>query len=261
MIKLGRLPRKHDDRIPKYGAALNNAPLPPAPLTCDYTLGMPDDLGAMYNNSLGDCTIAALYHALQVWSNLTYHVPLTEPDVDILKAYEEACGYNPANPSTDQGGVEQDVLAYAMNTGLPMGAGTDRHKITAYLEIDFKNLDDVKRAIYQCALVYIGIQVPQSVMDNADDVTVPWAAANNDVIAGGHAVILIGYDLDFFYCISWGKKYKITHNFLAQYLGEAYAIADNLWFDATSKTPLGMSPQNLMTAMAQLRGDTCGEKV
>ena len=38
------------------------------PPQVEYTKGMPKTLGMMMNDTLGDCTCAAFYHALQVWS-------------------------------------------------------------------------------------------------------------------------------------------------------------------------------------------------
>jgi hypothetical protein len=220
--------------------------LPPPPIECDHTKGLPDDLGYMGNNILGDCTCAAYFHARQVWSYNATGTEITNPDSDVLGLYSKACGYNPADPTTDQGGVEQDVLTYLLNTGAPGCA-----PILAFVEADPRNLDDVKRVIYDTGCAYIGVDLPQSAMDNGPDV--PWGVHSNDTIAGGHAVILCGYDLDGFDLISWGKRYRCTNAFLAQYCEEAYAIADPIWVAKTGKTPLGMSVQDLESQMQALR--------
>jgi hypothetical protein len=254
-LKLGRQPRTFNPRVPHMSAILARGDLPTPPLSVDYTAGMPDELGSMLNDSLGDCTCAAYYHARQIWTFNARGAVITEPDSDVLGLYEGACGYSPSDPTTDQGGVEQDVLTYLLNTGAPVGAdGSQRDKILAFLEVDFRNLDDLKRAIADCGIAYIGIDVPQSVMDSAGDSTVPWDYnPSNAAIVGGHAIVLAAYDLDTFTCISWGKRYKLTHNFLAEFLDEAYAIADPAWIRATGKTPLGMSVQGLEAQMAGLR--------
>ncbi len=68
--------------------------LPPPPAAVDYTKGMPTDLGMMLNDSLGDCTCAAYYHARQVWTFNTGKM-VTEPDGDVEDLYVKACGYDP----------------------------------------------------------------------------------------------------------------------------------------------------------------------
>src|SRR5580692_1786049 len=122
-MKLGRLPRQYSPRVPHLSAWLGGAVLPPPTVSVDYTVGMPANLGVMNNDQLGCCTCAAFYHALQVWTFNADGVIDTESDSEVLSLYEQACGYNPSNPQSDQGGVEQDVLAYLVNSGAPVTAG------------------------------------------------------------------------------------------------------------------------------------------
>src|SRR5271155_2585228 len=102
--KLGRLSRGHDPRIPRMSAVRRkDVPLPPLPESIDYSTGMPSDLGAMLNDELGDCTCAAVGHAIQIW---TFNADgasemITPPDSDIEQLYEVAGGYVPGNESTD----------------------------------------------------------------------------------------------------------------------------------------------------------------
>ena len=95
---LGRLARAHDPRIPHLSALLAGKTLPPPPAQVDYTKGMPKNLGMMLNDTLGDCTCAAVYHAIQVWTfNASKGKAIdTEPDSDVEKLYELACGYKPS---------------------------------------------------------------------------------------------------------------------------------------------------------------------
>src|SRR5271154_6174887 len=99
-FKLGRTPRAYDPRVPHMSALLAGKTLPVPPSSVDYTKGMPANLGVMLNDTLGDCTCAAFYHALQVWTfNVTKGKAIdTEPDIDVKKLYELACGYNPNTP-------------------------------------------------------------------------------------------------------------------------------------------------------------------
>jgi hypothetical protein len=254
-VRFGRQPRKHDTRIPHMSALLAGKASPPPPPSADYTVGMPADLGIMLNGTLGDCTCAALFHALQVWTFNAAAAMVTPPDSDVLALYEAACGYNPADPSTDQGGDEQAVLAYALNTGLQTDAGM--HRLAAYVEIDPKNTDDVRRAIAACGLVYIGFDVPQYL---ADYLTAPnsvwdlWHKADNS-IAGGHAVILAGYTSSGVRVISWGNYYTMTWDFFARRVDEVYALADADWIKATGLSPGGLSLAALKAQMLALKAE------
>src|SRR5271154_1969432 len=106
-VMLGKKPAKLDRRtlkIEKYFGL----ELPEAPPEVDYTGGI-TSWGMMLNDTLGDCTIAACGHAEQVWSRARDGED-TLPDAAILQKYEQWCGYVDGDPSTDQGGVEIDVL-------------------------------------------------------------------------------------------------------------------------------------------------------
>lgn len=249
-FKLGRKPRKFDPRIP-HVRRLQIQSLAPLPSSLDYSKGLPDDLGEFLNDRLGDCTCAAYYHARQIWTGNAEGEMITETDAQVLSLYEKACGYNPDDPATDQGGVEQDVLAYMLNFGAPVAGGVV--KILGYAEVDHKNFLDLRRTIAECGAAYIGIEVPQSVMDHADDNTVAWDVKGDNTIIGGHAVILVGYDYDGFTAISWGKRYKLTNNFLGAFLEEAYGIIDQSWIASTGKTPFGMDLADLKKAMQALK--------
>lgn len=236
--------------------------LPPAPVAIDNTVNMSADFGMMLNDELGDCTCAAIFHALQVWSFNAGKTEKTYSDANVQALYESACGYDPKDPSTDQGGVEQDMLAYLVSNGIPIGDADhpwqEVDKIISFLEVDFRNLDDVKRVIADFGVLYIGVNLPQSVMDNIDDSTKPWDVGGDETIAGGHAVILVGYEIDengqyIFTCLSWGQRFKVTVAFLGAFMDEAYAIVANDWLNVSGVTPLGMSKQELLTILPKLR--------
>ena len=122
-FKLGRLHRTYDPRVPHLSALVAGQTLPPPPPEVDYTKGMPKNLGMMLNDTLGDCTCAAVYHAFQVWSfNASKGKSIdTEPDSDVEKLYVLACGYNPRVGGEGPGGNEQHVLTYLLDNGAPTG--------------------------------------------------------------------------------------------------------------------------------------------
>jgi hypothetical protein len=248
-FKLGRLARSHNKNIPMLHTLLEGQPLAPVPAAVDYTTNMPSELGVMRNDKLGDCTCAAFYHAIQVWSFNSEHQLETEPDLDVVELYEQACGYNPNQGGEGPGGNEQHVLTYILRQGAPFGPkGNQRHKITAFAEVDVKNIDNVKRAIYEHGVAYIGFNVPQFIMPpNAAPIPV-WDVdpSGDNTIIGGHAVVLAGYNASGARLISWGQYYTMTWAFFEKFVDETYAITDPLWTKTTSKVPAKLLEQYMV---------------
>jgi hypothetical protein len=253
-FKFGRLHRTYDPRVPHLSALLAGQLLKPPPSSVDWTKGMPKNLGMMLNDTLGDCTCAAVYHAIQVWTFNTGKI-VTEPDSDVEKLYINACGYNPRVSGEGPGGNEQHVLTYLLKQGAPMGPkGATRHKITAFVEVDPRNLDDVKRTINNCGLAYIGFNVPQSVQPPGELPPAVWDyVPNQSNIIGGHAVVLAGYDSEGARVISWGQYYTMTWEFFGHFVDEVYAIADTDWIETKKTTPGGLTLDELEAQMQALK--------
>ncbi|HEY2627649.1 MAG TPA: hypothetical protein VGI57_00910 [Usitatibacter sp.] len=238
-FKLGRLPRVFNPGVPHLSAMLAARPnLPPPPATVDYTRGMPANLGVMLNDTQGDCTCAAYYHARQVWTFNTGKM-VTEPDRDVEDLYVKACGYDPRKGGEGPGGIEQDVLTYLLKKGAATGpTGTMRHKLAAFVEVDPRDPEDVKRTINGCGVAYIGFNVPANIMPANSPPPATWTVKPRQRIIGGHAVVLAGYDAKGARVISWGRYYTMTWDFLATYVDEAYALADTAWFNSKTKKSL-----------------------
>jgi hypothetical protein len=255
-LRFGRAPRSFNPRVPHLSALASGLTLPPIPDSVDYTKDMPDDLGMMLNDNLGDCTCAAYYHARQIWSFDARSREITEPDSDVEDLYVEACGYDPTVPGPGPGGNEQAVLTYLLKYGAPLGSdGTTRDKILAFVEVDSRNIEDMKRTIYDCGVAYIGFPVPENVSSNAQTWDYdPKAPMTNE----GHAVVLAGYDAKGATVISWGKRYTMTWPFVVNIVDEAYAIADKSWLESCGKTPAGMTLTQLEAQMHALKTSDLG---
>jgi hypothetical protein len=255
--KFGRLPREFDPRIPHLSALFAGKPRPRPPQSRHWGSRMPADLGVMLNDKLLNCTCAAFYHALQVWSfNVAGKLAakmVTGSDTNVTQLYTLACGYDPKRPGEGPGGKGQHVLRYLLNHGAPVGQRR-RNKILAYIEIDPRQIDDVRRAINDCGLVYVGFNAPQYLGPQNRHLPKVWDVDPADrKIIGGHAVVLPGYDEETVDVISWGRFYKMTWRFFSKYVEEVYAIADPAWIAAIGKTPGGLSPKELEIQMQALR--------
>lgn len=154
-MKLGRKAIKTDTRTLLMSDYITPT-LPPPPPTVDWTQGQ-TSWGMMLNDSLGDCTIAGVGHAVQVWAlNTTAQSTTVEsiPDQTILSYYEKWDGYNPADPSTDQGGIELDVLKDWQK------AGFSKHKLIAFVDPSVANITEIRQSINLYGGVYIGLSLP-----------------------------------------------------------------------------------------------------
>jgi hypothetical protein len=240
--KLGKLPVKHDDRTLLFARYTDKA-LPTPPASADSTKGV-KAWGMMLNDSLGDCTCAACGHAVQVWS-LDASKEVTVPDSAILKEYEGACGYDPKDPSTDQGGVELDVLNYFRKTGI------GGHKITAYAALTPKNQTQAKEGISLFGLIYVGANLPLAAQTQK-----VWDVPASGKLTGkykpgswgGHAFVIVGYDASGLTIITWGELVKVTWAWYAAYVEEAYAIVSPDFIAANGEAPCGFN-------LAQLQAD------
>jgi hypothetical protein len=249
-MKFGRKPRAHNARIPHMKAVRAGAAATWYPPFIDYAAAMPASLGEMLNDSLGDCTCAAVGHAIQVWSFNTSGALSTPSDTAILALYEATSGYIPGDPATDTGAVEQDVLGYWLDHAI------EGSQLSAFIELDPTDLEDVKRSVFECGLVYIGFVVPAYLADKLMTPGSLWdldPAADNSSV-GGHAVDVVGYDAaGNLTVISWGSRYTMTARFFAQFVDEAYALANKTWIKVTGNSPAGLTLEALESLMATMQ--------
>ena len=254
-LMLGRQPRRYNPAIPHFSALTAGRPKMTPPGHINYAAKMPADLGMMLNDSLGDCTKAGWYHAEQVWSFNATGVMRTASNATVLRSYELIDGYIDGDPNTDQGGNEQNDLEYAVLNGMPEDDGSV-HKLAAFVEVDFRNTLDVRQAIYECGLVYIGFNVPAYLMpDDGSPTPDIWDVQPHldNRIIGGHCVILPGYDSSGLTTISWGKNhYLMTWRFFDHFVDEVYALADTDWITGTGKTLGGLTLAELVSQMRAL---------
>lgn len=222
-MKLGRKHVKTDSRTLKLGKYLKDG-LPAAPSAKDWTKGV-QDWGMMLNNVHGDCTIAAAAHAIQVWSANTKG-EITLPDAMILGYYEKWDGYKPSDPSTDGGGVELDVLNSWQKTAF------DGHKLIAYADPVFSNLEEIRQSIALFGGVYIGLALPNTAKTQAVwDVVANGGDDAKPGSWGGHAVFVPKYDAHTFTCITWGELKPMTVAFWKEYVDESHALLSHDWLE------------------------------
>lgn len=247
-MRLGKLPKKIDPRVPPLAKYLSTS-LPPAPPVCDWTRGV-ENFGMLANDRLGDCTCAAIGHLFQILGLNASTEPVITDD-EVIELYERACNYNPQDPNSDAGGIEVDVLNYVLKNGF---AG---HKIDGFTTIDPGNRTNIKDAIWLLGLVYIGLELPTS-CESQDFWEIPSQGTTGDGAPGslgGHAVIVVAYNAKGLCCVTWGGLKWMSWEFFGAYCSEAYSVLSKEWIRASGQAPSGFDYETLARDMAALGPD------
>jgi hypothetical protein len=223
-LKLGRKAIKTDTRTLRLARYLTPNQ-PPPPRSVDWTKGI-NAWGMMLNDKLGDCTIAGVAHAIQVFSANT-SLMVTVPDATIESYYEKWDGYDPSTPDTDNGGCELDVLNDWQKQGF---AG---NSLLAFADPKPINLDEVRQSIALFGGVYIGLSLPLTAQtQDVWDVVRRGGSSAVPGSWGGHCVFVPKYDETSFTCITWGQTKTMTLAFWNKYCDEAHTLLSQDWLTA-----------------------------
>ena len=245
-MKLGKSSPRHDARTLMYATYRTDALAAP-PTKIDWSTKMPANCGMMLNDSIGDCAFAGIGHQSQCWTS-NASVLFTPSDADVEGGYETVTGYNPKDPSTDQGTNLLDSLGWWKNVGM---AG---HKIGAYVAVEPTNKLHVKEAIDLFGGVYIGVALPLTAQQQA-----VWSVVHQHTSSaqpnswGGHCIVCVGYDASYVYFISWGKRMKMTWSFWLAYVDEVYAPLSTDWITKAGKAPSGFDLATLTSDLAAIK--------
>jgi hypothetical protein len=108
------------------------------------------------NDRLGDCTIVGCANfAMLAAVKASTSVPVITDD-DVIARYSKVDGYNPADPSTDRGGIELDVLNDWRHD--PFNGA----QLLAFAAIDVHDLALLRYAVQMLGAVYVGLELPTS---------------------------------------------------------------------------------------------------
>ena len=160
-------------------------------------------------------------------------------------------GYQPGNPSTDNGADMLSFLKYWRTTGL----GGD--KIAAFVAVDFTNTEEIRQAIQLFGSVYLGVALPISAQGET-----AWTVPDGGVYRtngepggwGGHCIPLVASSPETHTCITWGTTLKMSHNFLLDYADEAFAVLSQDWINAVGLSPDGFNFDQLSADLAEVTG-------
>jgi len=216
-FRFGKHPPKVDYRTLRFATYVTSKlPAPPPALnvlarvykeldTTNATVLFPMD----GNDTLGDCTIAALAHADTVYNGLVAKPAKIMAQQDVIKLYEQMTG------GVDSGLNELDVLNYWQSNGV------NGDKILAFTSINPKNHAHIQQAIQLFGGVYLGFQVQKNCVQEFD-AHKPWKPG--PLTHDGHAVFAVAYDPKEVTVLTWGNTQLATWAWWDECVDEAYAI-------------------------------------
>lgn len=216
-MKLGKKPARPDAIAFKFKAYFDVPSLPVPPMVFGHHQAI-RDWGVFANDQYGDCVWAGAAHETMLW-NKVVGVDIPFDDKSVLSNYTAVTGFDPSDPTTDEGTDMQLAASYRRTTGILDAVGM-RHHIHAYVAIDPKNLDTVAVATYLFGAVGIGIVFPGSALDQFNKGQ-PWDVVEGAQPDGGHYVTCVGRnEKGNLLVVTWGKVQEMTPAFFQKYNDE-----------------------------------------
>jgi hypothetical protein len=251
-FKLGKKPARLDKRTLKFSNYVK-LPIVPNEVSWITKLVAAEPIPMYLNDNIGDCTIAGAAHMIQQWNFYAGH-PARPTDQEVLRAYEAVSGYNPNDPSTDQGADMLTVLKYWRNIGI------GNHKIQAFVSVNPTDPAEVKAAIYLFGGLYIGLALPISAEPSSTGPLDPWTVANGGINTnigapgglGGHCVNIVAASDKSRTVETWGQTLKMSPNFMNDYCDECYVLLSSEWMNTQQVSPGNFDMSQLLTDLSKL---------
>lgn len=222
-MKLGKKPYVDNGKDFKF-AKYTTAVLPKAPSRFGHGT-LYTDWGMLGNDNWGDCVFAGGAHETMLFNRLgaaKTKVPFTAQST--LSDYSAVTGFDPNDPSTDNGTEVRVALSYRRKTGMVDANGV-RHKIGAFVSLDPKNWVELMQAVYVFGVVGIGFEFPQSAMDqfNAGQI---WDVVPGSPIEGGHYTPVVGSmsSAKKGTLITWARRQEFTRAFYETHNDESWVF-------------------------------------
>jgi len=245
-LKLGKLPNDPAKPRLSLSARLDLTRLPPPAASQDY-LSKVSTWPMDGNDQYGSCVWAGFGHVEQALSQYGSGTQVTIPQEALLKGYSDVTGFNPADPSTDNGTVMQDGLNYWLKTGV------GGKRILAFAAVNTSDMAEVKAALQLFGAVQIGFNFPRIAMTQFNSGQ-PWDVFPDDGgLVGGHAVHLGAYG-SMLETVSWARVQPMSESFFAKYVDEGWVVITQDWFDAMGHSPTGLDLHGLGEDFAALTG-------
>jgi hypothetical protein len=229
--KTGKLPARNSKHIKLFAHYLSSLPF--IPDTQNWGAGVVFQMFG--NDQAGDCTCAGPCNALLEWNCDALHLA-TLSEQDAINLYSEITGYDPATGANDDGANIEDVLQYWQDNGI------NKHYIYSFLRIGIDNLEHLKQAIYLFGAIIVGVGVDDT---DESNFTTTHSWDTNYHVDGNHCIILVGYDQNGFWAVTWGGLVYITFNWWKHRGDEAFVCVTQDWIQSNGSAPNGFNIQQL----------------
>lgn len=206
--------------------------------------------GMLGNDDYGDCAIAGPCHQIML-ATAEAGAAAQFDTKSALQNYSAITGFDPNDPSTDQGTAIDDMARYWRHHGLVDANGT-AHKITAYLDLTPGDTRELWLAAWLLPLgVGCGYDLPQSAVDQAQNGQI-WDVVKGSPIVGGHYVPTLarpssGMGLG----ISWGNPVPFTVRFYQTFNNQGLVALSKEGF-VKAKTLEGFDYETLADDLKQI---------
>jgi hypothetical protein len=180
----------------------------------------------MDNDRLGCCVISGVGHLIMAANADVGKADPVPDDAHIQEQYFAITG------GQDAGCNELDVLKLWYGRGL----FDPRNKIAAFAPVRESNPLDVHASVAYFGACFIGVSLPGSAQQQFANGE-PWTITPQDQIEGGHCVVIVGYDPQYLYAVTWGAITAITYPWMSRYCDEAWAVIPQSFVEA-GKGPL-----------------------
>jgi len=223
-LKTGKTPARPGAVKLKFGTFFHAPELPTPPAVFGhYGVGPGLPWSMLANDVRSDCVFAGAAHETMVWTHRSgAGKPARFRDEDVLADYAAVTGFDPSDPSTDQGTDMVEAASYRRKVGVVDADGA-RHKIDSYVALRPGDLDQLALATYLMGATGIGIVFPDSA-ETQFDALEPWDVVPGSTESGGHYIPCVGRNsAGNFLVITWGRIHAVTPAFLKKYCDEAIA--------------------------------------
>jgi hypothetical protein len=214
------------------------------------------------NDRIGCCTIAsqahgAIAHEISTSQSDIRKVPITDEDVRI--GYSAISGYDPRTGRNDNGAYMLDALNYRRRVGIGREPDGSPHKIAGFVKVDHNKPEELRVACAIFGGLYLGIWLPNSAVRQTGpnklwDVPEQGPQGEGEPGSwGGHAVWQVGFTQKDCTIYTWAREQRMTWDFIAAYVDEAYAVISEDWLRSRSQTThRGFNVQQLQGYLEEL---------
>ena len=210
-------------KVPKL-ARLLKAQLPAPPSACSWLAAASQGVSQMYgNDQYGCCVPAGDNHSRDVFDGNAGD-PKVATTADVLAEYSAITGFDPNDPSSDQGTDPLQAFDYYVKTGFKVNGD----KLAGYVALDhINNWQEVLQSIYLfIGGVGLALDLPQEYVNRMMPTGngFVWDVAGPPDPSLGHWIVALGFDSNGNLIVStWGFWGTITKAAVQKYAVAGYA--------------------------------------